>query len=60
MVVVAVSGSYLRVPATQALVASKEAQVKFAEVSYKQAQDQMEAGPKARIDANRSLVVPIC
>ena len=56
MVVVAVSGSYLRVLATQALVASQEAQVKYAEVSYKQAQDQMEAGTKAQIDANRSLV----
>jgi outer membrane protein TolC len=56
MVVVAVSGSYLRVLATQALIASQEAQVKYAEVSYKQAQDQMEAGTKAQIDANRSLV----
>jgi outer membrane protein TolC len=56
MVVVAVSGSYLRVLATQALVASQEAQVKYAEVSYKQARDQMEAGTKAQIDANRSLV----
>jgi outer membrane protein TolC len=56
MVVVAVSGSYLRVLATQALVASQEAQVKYAEVSYKQAQAQMEAGTKAQIDANRSLV----
>jgi len=55
-VVLAVSGSYLRVLATQALVASQEAQVKYAEVSYKQAQDQMEAGTKAQIDANRSLV----
>jgi len=56
MVVLAVSGSYLRVLATQALVVSQEAQVKYAEVSYKQAQDQMEAGTKAQIDANRSLV----
>ncbi len=56
MVVLAVSGSYLRVLATQALIASQEAQVKYAEVSYKQAQDQMEAGTKAQIDANRSLV----
>lgn len=56
MVVVAVSGSYLRVLATQALVASQEAQVKYAEVSYKQAQAQMEVGTKAQIDANRSLV----
>jgi outer membrane protein TolC len=56
MVVLAVSGSYLRVLATQALVASQEAQVKYAEVSYKQAQDQREAGTKAQIDANRSLV----
>jgi len=56
MVVVAVGGSYLRVLATQALVASQEAQVKYAEVSYKQAQAQMDAGTKAQIDANRSLV----
>ena len=56
MVVLAVTGSYLRVLATQALVASQEAQVKYAEVSYKQARDQMEAGTKAQIDANRSLV----
>jgi outer membrane protein TolC len=56
MVVVAVSGSYLRVLATQALVASQEAQVKYAEVSYKQAKDQTDAGTKAQIDANRSLV----
>jgi len=56
MVVVAVSGSYLRVLATQALVASQEAQVKYADVSYKQAQAQREAGTKAQIDANRSLV----
>jgi outer membrane protein TolC len=55
-VVLAVSGSYLRVLATQALVASQEAQVKYAEVSYKQARDQREAGTKAQIDANRSLV----
>jgi outer membrane protein TolC len=56
MVVVAASGSYLRVLATQALVASQEAQVRYAEVSYKQAQAQMQAGTKAQIDANRSLV----
>jgi outer membrane protein TolC len=56
MVVLAASGAYLRVLATQALVASQAAQVKYAEVSYKQAQDQMEAGTKAQIDANRSLV----
>jgi outer membrane protein TolC len=56
MVVLAVSGSYLRVLATKALVASQEAQVEYAEVSYKQARDQTEAGTKAQIDANRSLV----
>jgi outer membrane protein TolC len=56
MVVVAVSGSFLRVLATQALVASQEAQVKYAEASYKQAQAQTDAGTKALIDANRSLV----
>ena len=56
MVVVAVSGSFLRVLATQALVASQEAQVKYAEASYQQAQAQTDAGTKALIDANRSLV----
>lgn len=55
-VVLAVSGSYLRVLATQALVASQQAQVDYAEVSYRQAKHQMEAGTKAQIDANRSLV----
>jgi outer membrane protein TolC len=56
LIVVAVGGSYLRVLATAALVDSQEAQVKYAEASYKQTADQQNAGVKATIDANRSLV----
>ena len=56
LIVLAVSGSYLRVLATQALVASQATQVQYSEVSYKQAKDQFDAGTKAQIDATRSLV----
>jgi outer membrane protein TolC len=56
LIVLAVGGSYLRVLATQALVASQEAQVRYSEASYKQAEAQFEAGTKAQIEATRSLV----
>ena len=56
LIVVAVGGSYLRVLATQALVASQATQVEYSAASYKQAQDQFNAGTKAQIDATRSLV----
>jgi outer membrane protein TolC len=56
LIILGVGGSYLRVLATQALVASQEAQVKYAETSYQQAQAQYQAGTKAVIEANRSLV----
>jgi outer membrane protein TolC len=56
LIVVAVGGSYLRVLATVALVDSQEAQVKYADSTYKQSADQLKAGLKASIDANKTLV----
>jgi outer membrane protein TolC len=56
LVVLAVSGEYLRVLASKALVASQTAQVQFAQSSYDQAAAQHSAGTKALIDAQRSLV----
>ena len=56
LIVLAVGGSYLRVLATQALVASQATQVQYSLASYKQAKDQFDAGTKAQIDATRSLV----
>jgi outer membrane protein TolC len=56
LIVLAVGGSYLRVLATQALVASQATQVQYSAASYKQAKDQFDAGTKAQIDATRSLV----
>jgi outer membrane protein TolC len=56
LIVVAVGGFYLRVLTSIALVESQEVQVQSAEASYKQAIAQAEAGTKADIDANRSLV----
>jgi outer membrane protein TolC len=56
LIVLAVGGSYLRVLATQALVASQTTQVQYSQASYKQAKDQFDAGTKAQIDATRSLV----
>jgi outer membrane protein TolC len=56
LIVLAVGGSYLRVLATQALVASQATQVQYSEASYKQAKAQFDAGTKAEIDATRSLV----
>ena len=56
LIILAVGGAYLRILATQALVASQQVQVGYSEASYQQAKAQLEAGTKAEIDANRSLV----
>jgi outer membrane protein TolC len=56
LVVLAVSGEYLRVLASTALVDSQIAQVQYAQSSYDQAAAQHRAGTKALIDAQRSLV----
>ncbi len=55
-VVLAVAGAYLELLASRALVAEQQAEVRYAEASYRQAREQAEAGTKAPIDANRSLV----
>jgi len=55
-VVLAVAGSYLQLMATAALIDAQRTEVQYAEASYKQAKAQAEAGNKAPIDANRSLV----
>jgi outer membrane protein TolC len=56
LVVLAVSGEYLRVLASAALVDSQMAQVQYAQSSHDQAAAQHRAGTKALIDAERSLV----
>ena len=56
LVVLAVSGEYLRVLASTTLVDSQMAQVHYAQSSYNQAAAQHRAGTKALIDAERSLV----
>jgi outer membrane protein TolC len=55
-VVLAVAGSYLQLMATSALIEAQSVEVQYAEATYKQAQAQADAGNKAPIDANRSLV----
>jgi outer membrane protein TolC len=55
-VVLAVTGTYLQLMATNALIDAQRAEVTYAEASYQQAQAQADAGNKAPIDANRSLV----
>ncbi|WP_353070913.1 TolC family protein [Tunturiibacter gelidoferens] len=55
-VVLAVTGTYLQLMATIAEVEAQRAEVQYAETSYKQARAQADAGDKAPIDANRSLV----
>ncbi len=55
-VVLAVTGSYLQLMATAALIEEQRVEVQYAEASYKQARAQAEAGSRAPIDANRSLV----
>jgi outer membrane protein TolC len=55
-VVLAVTGTYLQLMATNALIEAQRVEVQYAEASYKQARAQADAGTKAPIDANRSLV----
>ncbi len=55
-VVLAVTATYLQLMATSALIDAQRTEVQFAEASYKQARAQADAGTKAPIDANRSLV----
>ena len=55
-VVLAVTGTYLQLMATTALIDAQRVEVQYAEASYKQARAQAEAGTKAPIDANRNLV----
>jgi len=55
-VVLAVAGVYLQLLASVAQVEEQQVEVQYAEASYKQAQAQVDAGNKAPIEANRSLV----
>ena len=55
-VVLAVTGSYLQLMATAALIEEQQVEVQYAEASHKQARAQMDAGKKAPIDSNRALV----
>jgi outer membrane protein TolC len=55
-VVLAVTGSYLQLMATDALIEEQRVEVQYAAASYKQARAQADAGNKAPIEANRSLV----
>jgi len=55
-VILAVAGTYLQLMADIALVDRQQAEVRLAEASYKQAKAQTDAGNKAPIEANRSLV----
>jgi outer membrane protein TolC len=56
LIVLAVGGTYLRVLASKANVASQEAQVKQAGATFKQSEHQFQAGTKASIDRNKSFV----
>jgi outer membrane protein TolC len=55
-VVLSVTGVYLQLMATIAEVEEQRVEVLYAEASYKQALAQADAGNKAPIEANRSLV----
>lgn len=55
-VVLAVAGVYLQLMADLALVERQQAEVAYAEASYKQARAQADVGNKALIEATRSLV----
>jgi outer membrane protein TolC len=55
-VVLAVTGSYLQLMATAALIEEQRVEVEYAAASYEQARAQADAGNKAPIEANRSLV----
>src|ERR1700689_4268123 len=56
LITLAVSGTYLKILASKANVASQEAQVKQAEATFKQSEDRYAAGTKPVIDRNRSFV----
>jgi outer membrane protein TolC len=56
LIVLAVSGTYLRVLASKANVLSQEAQVKQAEAAFKQSSNEYKAGTKPVIDRNRNFV----
>ncbi len=56
LVVLAVGGTYLQALADAAVVESQKKQVASSEASYRQAEAQKNAGTRAYIDANRSLV----
>jgi outer membrane protein TolC len=56
LVVLAVSGAYLQIVATNARIAASTAQVETAQAIYVQAADRFTAGLNARIDATRSQV----
>ncbi len=56
LIILAVSGTYLRALASKANVASQEAQVKQAEATYRQSVNQYEAGTTPVIDRNRNFV----
>ena len=55
-VVLAVTGMYLQLMATTALMDAQRTEVQYAEAAYKQARAQTDAGNRAPIDANRSQV----
>ncbi|HTJ30546.1 MAG TPA: TolC family protein [Acidobacteriaceae bacterium] len=55
-VVLTVAGLYLQLMASTAELEQQQAEVQYAEASYKQALAQADAGTKAPIEANRSLV----
>jgi outer membrane protein TolC len=56
LIVLAVGGTYLQVLASKANVLSQEAQVKQAHAAFKQTEHEYQAGTKASIDRNKSLV----
>ena len=55
-VVLAVTGTYLRVLSSKALVTSEETQVKYSQSIYDHSAAQEEAGAKAPVEVNRNLV----
>lgn len=56
LIILAVSGNYLRVLASKANILSQEAQVKQAEATFKQAENEYLAGTRPVIDRNRNFV----
>ena len=56
LIVLAVTGAYLQVIASQSRVDTARAQISTAQTSYTQAVDRNRSGLNARIDVNRSLV----